>query len=205
MPIEAPISRDQYQRQRVVGLKAKFEADRIKLLADPTTKREYLTDDQDLAIFDKLHQPSIPRSPWKISDEIEALLVIDGPRPGLTLPDQKMGNYISGLLSSLGGAIGINLYMMEHKELKPRVDSVDENRPKIIEDLADVIAKKQLIEAGEYDKDFLRRYPNFVDSLNGAIAGYEWALGRRETTGVDVRAEIDRFPNHYLRTKPVSV
>ncbi len=201
MSVEAPTPLEQRQRQRLIGLKANYEADRLRLLAEPRTKREFLDDEGDLAIFDALHAPSTPRTPREVSDVIKSLVAIDGPNPGLTLPDGKMGNYISGLLSSLGTAIGINRYMIGKNDLQPRTASVNQNRPRMIEGIADAMAQKKIIEAGVFhDKYFLRREPYFVDSLDGFITGYEWALGRRDDYGVDVRAEIDRNPYNPLRT-----
>lgn len=68
------------------------------------------------------------------------------------------------------------------------------------------MAKKIFLDAGypkDVDRNWARKIPTpFIAShLAGKIAGYEWLLGLRPDLGVDIQAEIDRFPDHRLRKR----
>jgi hypothetical protein len=168
---------------------AEYEIRMWKAIGEPKARREDVPTDF-LKKYDWLHSPSTPQSSDEVTSMMSAFESIDGPKPSLSHPDGAIGSYLGGLIHSLVASIDD-----DGNPIAP-----EENRPRIIKLLADCKADEISLIVGMHGEDFMRNYPNQLDFVKGFIAGYEWVLGLRKDLGVDIQAEIDKFPNHPLRT-----
>ncbi len=174
-----------------------YEARVAALLGSPLAQRAAIQNPTHLAIYDRIHQDNPLKDPSVILDQIEGLDSIDGPLPYLTIPDRHTGFYLQGVRDALWSSL--------ERDPDDGTKRLPENvgASRIREQLALARSRKMLVDAGYPDEIDSDKENDFDPSyLNGVIAGSEWVLGIRPDLGIDVQAEIDRFEDHPLRTRP---
>ena len=176
-----------------------YKARVTKLLGDPRARKEDIPP-EFLEEYDRIHQDNPEKDPKEVLAMVEGLDSIDGHMPSITIPDGSIGNYIQGVRNVLWRSLE-----RDPNDSTKRLPKLVASRTETIAKLAEDMSGKVLIDGGYPNEDaalWISRNEFVPPShLTGQIAAREWLLGLRPDLGVDVQAEIDRFPNHPLRTK----